>query len=460
MFRHLPVKQSLPIIVLCLLFLLLKLPNVAIRASDTSIYFYTAKELLSGKLLYKDIFFTNFPLLPYVSMLYVLLLHGSLTAYFATPLFETVATAVFIFVIAKQKAKDILLASMSAGLYLFSFIVLSTTDHQTGVFLASFFAVLSYFFFGRKQFFLTGVFLALALLTKAYFLPLLFAYVVFLLIKKPKGLLTFCLGGLLTAFVVLLPSLLFARTDLIKDVFAYSLTRSQGIDKSGIFWFFFLHDTVFVVLLLFNLFTIKKNIFFGLVSIFSILFLIGFQDIYYLYLNFMIPFLCLSLPCFVVYVQDTFHPQKYLLPSLLVVFLGYTLTVYFFGYRNLQKLSSIDQIVATIKKEQPSALYGVNGITPALAYLSNAPLLNNIVDTNDNIYRKGYLNAHKLTADAIAQKAVIVTEGANYPEFAIKQDVMTEIVDTKQLEAHCMIFASFPLTSEGLANRINFFRCE
>lgn len=460
MFRNQPIKTYLPLFGICLLFLLLKLPNVGIRASDTSIYFYTAKELLSGKLLYKDIFFTNFPLLPYVSVLYFLLLHGSLTAYFATPLFEAVATAIMIFVIARQKAKDTLLASMSSLLYLFSFIILSTTDHQTGVFLASFFATVSYYFFGRKQFFLTGIFVALALLTKAYFLPIVLAYGIFLLIKKPKGLFMFVVGAALTALVVLFPSLLFARTDLIKDVFAYSLTRSQGIDKGGIFWFFFLHDTVFVILLLFNLMTIRKNLFFGLISFFSILFLIGFQDIYYLYLNFMVPFLCLSLPCFIVFLQDTFHPQKYLLPSLLVVFLCYSLTVYFVGYRNLQKLYTIDKMVATIRKENPSVLYGVNGVTPALGYLSNIPLLENIVDTNDNIYRKGYLNAHQFTADAITQKAIIVTEGADYPEFAIKQDVVTEIVDTKLLAAHCLLFASYPFTSEGLVNRINLFRCE
>ena len=113
----------------------------------------------------------------------------------------------------------------------------------------------------------------------------------------------------------------------------------------------------------------------------------------------------------------------------------------------------------TVSQQKASILYGINGITPALAYTNHVNLLNNIVDTNDNIFRKGYLNASELTGDAIRQHAIIVTEGALYPEQGITQDVMTEIVDTKLLNSHCHLVKRFPFRSEGVVNSINLFSC-
>ena len=52
-------KRYFPLFIITSIFLLLKLTNLGIRMSDTNIYFYTAYELLQGKILYKDIFFTN-----------------------------------------------------------------------------------------------------------------------------------------------------------------------------------------------------------------------------------------------------------------------------------------------------------------------------------------------------------------------------------------------------------------
>ncbi len=444
---------------MCAIFFLLKLSTNSIRASDTNIYFYTGKLLLEGKILYKDIFFTNFPLLPYAASLYYFLLQGNLQLYYLTASVEIILASIVMFFIVINQTKNVFLGIVVSALYLFSFIILSTSDHQTGVFLASLFAVISYFFFQRKQVFLTGFWMGLSLMTKAYFLPILLAYIVFLLLKKMNKLVVFSCGVFLSTFLILLPSIILARDELIRDIFTYSLTRSQGIPKKEIIWFFLTHDFPFVVLILFNIFTIKKNLFFGLVSLFSILFFFLYKDTYYLYLNQVIPFLALSFSFFYLYLNKTLNLQRMFIPTILLFFLFYNLFSYLTKFADLQSIQSIDTIVSNLKQEKPKTLYGVNSVTPALAYLSNTPLLNNIVDTNDNIFRKGFLNATQLTKDAISQQAIIVTQGAFYPEFSIRQDVLTEVVDRALLEKHCSLIASYPFKAEGLTNRINLFRC-
>lgn len=453
-------KRYLPILIPIAVFLLLKISSLGIRMSDTNIYFYTAYQLLQGKLLYKDIFFTNFPVLPYVSMIYFYIVGKSLTWYYFTAAVEVSVVGFLLFHIVWKKTKDSLIALTTSLLYPFSFIVLTTSDHQTGVFFASLFAVLSYFFtFEKKQYAIGGACIALALLTKAYFLPVFLALFVTLAVKNYKKLFLFFIGATAAAVIVLLPSLLLARNDLIKDVFIYSFTRSQGIEKVHILWFFLKHDFLLAVLFLSNIFLIRKHLFFALLSLFSLLFILFYQDIYYLYLNFAIPFLCLSFANLHSFIREKLRIQKMVAPSIVAIFLAVNLGIYISSYRNLQKVVSIDQITALIRKEKPPVLYGTNDITPALAYLTNTPLLHNVIDTNENIFRKGFLQNQQLTHDAIQQHAIIITQGALYSEFNLKVDIIGGIFDQDAIQKFCTPLQSFAVVTEGNVNRMNLFQC-
>jgi len=453
-------KKFLPLFLLVLIFFIFKLSNFGIRLSDTNIYFYTGYKLLQGNVLYRDIFFTNLPLFPYISSLYYLLVGGNLKLFFLIPTIEVSAVALLIYLIAYKKYSDVPLALTSSIIYLFSFIILSTSDHQTGVFIGSLFSIISYYCYLNKRYFLTGIFVALAILTKAYYLPILLAYIVlFIWEKKLKKSVNFFLGGLLIAALILLPTFIFAFPNFIKDLFIYSLNRTQGVDKSGIAWFFATHDFHIFVLLLFSLITIRRNRFFGLLFVFGIAFFLVYKDTYYLYLNFLTPFLCLTYPEFYKTIQKNFSPQRFIVPTILFFFVIYSFAIYATGFRNLQKLNNIGEIASVIKKENPSSLYGVDDITPALSYLTGVPLLNGIIDTNANIFRKGILNSKKLTTDAISQKSLLVTHGASYPEAGVNEEIVDEIFDKSQVKKSCKLVGSFPVQTEGVANRLNLLRC-
>ncbi|MBI5044898.1 MAG: glycosyltransferase family 39 protein [Candidatus Levybacteria bacterium] len=449
-------KKYFPFLIL-VLFLVIKLSTLHVRASDTSIYFYTAKELLSGKILYKDVFFTNFPLVPYIASFYYLISHGNLLFYFSTAFFESSFTALIIYKIIIKSSPRIY-AIQGVIIFLFSFIILATSQHQTGVFLVCLSTVLSYLFFQEKKYISSGVFTAFALLSKAYSLPLLISYLCILLIKEREGMIKFICGFLSCIAIILLPSLLLAYNDLLKDVFFYSLTRSQGISKLHIFWFAIKHDPLIFLLMFANIFWIKKRLFFGLFSLFSLLFFLFYKDSYYLYLVVMIPILILSFPEIVKDLLARFSINKNLITTIIGVAAIVNIMIFFSGYHSLQNID-IESMTKTINKENPKVLYGVNGITPALALATNKPLLNEIVDTNSNIFRKGYLNADHLTKDLMRNHGFFITEGVSYPELGISQEIYTDIVTTKDIKNNCTLIKKFPFRSEGISNTINFFQC-
>ncbi len=460
MLKLLSTPKIIPFFLFVLLFFLIKLSTFGIRLSDSNIYWYTGYELLQGNMLYRDIFFTNFPLFAYISAFYVFLLQGNLNLFFLTPALEAIITGTLISGYTLYKTRQYIPATLSGVVYLFSFLVLSTTDHQTGVFIASLCAVLAFILFDTKRYIFAGVFLGLTLMIKAYFLPVAFAFFVALLLqKKIKPFLFLSISMLATILVVLTPSLLFARNDFLTDVFAYSLTRGAGIPKWDIGQFFIFHDILLFLLLVWSIFLIRKQLFFGLAALFGITFFFAYQDIYYLYLNFAVPFLALSYASLHTSIHRKIPIQSGIVPTLILFFVCINLFSYFSGFHTLQRVEHIEDLKKSIQKAEPSFLYGPNDITPALAYLTNTPLLNNIVDTNTNIFRKGFLNASTLTTDALQKKTVIITHGAFYPQYNVQEFVLDEIVDKHKILKECELLDSVPIQAEGVTNRINVFSC-
>lgn len=453
-------KKYLPIIFLVLFFLFLKFQNTAIKISDTNIYWYTAYAITQGQLLYKDIFFTNFPLFPYISAVYFFLVGKQLSLYYFTSAIEVCINSLLIFYIIYTQTKKYRYAFSSFIIYLFSFMVLSTSDHQTGVFAASLFGILCFYFFTKEKFIYAGAFLSLTFLTKAYFLPFIATiFLITLLSKNKKNFLNLLAGFLLLSVFVLTPSFLFAFSEFVNNVFTYSLSRSAGIEKSGILWFFITKDFFFFVILMFNIFYIKKNLLFGIFSILSILFFFTYKDTYYLYLNFMAPFLVLSLPNLLEYIETKTHIQKMVLPTIIIVSVMVNLGIYLSGFRNLQSIPDYQELTDTILQHNPDFLYGVNDTAPALAYSTQIPLMNNIVDTNANIFRKKFLDAKKLTKDATTRKTILVAHGTVYKEFNIEEYAVDEIFDLEQVKKSCTVIKSVPVFSEGYINRISLLKC-
>jgi hypothetical protein len=450
-----------PFFIPAVIFLFLKITSLGIRFSDTNIYFYTAYKVLQGKVLYKDIFFTNFPLFIYISSLYHMISGGNLLFYYFTSSLEITATAFLIYILALRKTKETIISIMSASLYFFSYLVLATSDHQTGVFIGAFFAVLSYFFYERKRFLLSGIIVGCMLLTKAYFLPVLLAYLISFPLVSPKWkreVLPFLLGVVITSIIILFPTLLLARQEFYNDIVKYSLIRPQGVSKLLIFNAVIRREFLLFIIFIISLFAIKKFHFFSILSFLSLLFFLFYKDFYFYYLNILAPFLCIFFASIYHYVHAKYHPQRYIIPSILIGIFFINFIQYSSTTRN-QKIDDFQKVVTTIKKFNPPTIYGTNDIAPALSYMTDIPLLDEIIDTNPTIFRKGFLQSGILTNEALRKRALLIGHGVEYPEFNVKQDLVDEIFDKSKLSAKCKFVGNFPEKTEGYENRLQLVTC-
>jgi len=454
-------KKILFLFLLILSFLAIKLSNNSIRLSDTNTYFNIAHLMFHGKIPYKDFFFSDFPFFSYVSCFYYLLTNKDIYFFYFTSGIEVAAITFLIYLITYKKTKNYLASIFSSILYIFSFIVLSTSDHQTGIFTATLFAVLSYFFLQEENILLSGIFIALSVSTKAYFIPVFISFFAFLAIKKDwKGLIKLCITSAITGLITLLPSLVLSPKQLISDTFGFSLIRPVGLVKANILWFFITKDFFLSILLLFNLLNIKKNTLFGLVSIFSILFFFGYQDIYYLYLNFSIPFLCLSYYELESYFKAKINLQRFVIPTIILFFVLLNMYTYLSSYRNVGKIENFDLILKTIKAQNPKFLYGVTDITPSLIAITDIPALENVNEAHEYFFIRNIYNKKYLTAKAVTSKTIVITHGADYPKYGIKQDILDDIILEKEvIYKNCKEILSLPVFQEGDANRINLFKC-
>jgi uncharacterized membrane protein len=447
-------------LLLIFFFLAIKISNSGIRLSDTNIYFNIAYQMSHGKILYKDLFFSNFPLFAYVSSIYYFLVGQNIDLFYFTSNIEVAAITLFIYVITYRKTKNLIISAASSALYIFSFMVLSTSDHQTGIFTASLFAVLSYYFLQEKKIILSGIFISISILTKAYFLPIFLSLLIYFVIKKDwQNLLKFGISSAAAGLIVLLPALIQAPHQFFSDIFGFSLTRPEGVSKISLLWFYITKDFSLTVLLLFNILNIKKNIFFGLVSIFSLIFFFGYQDIYYFYLNFLTPFLCLSFYEIYLFFRSKFNLQKLVLPTVVFIIIFINLFTYLSSYRNLGKIADFNKIITTVTSEKPKFIYGANDITPAIIALTKIPALENVNDAHEYFFARGIYDSKFLTNKAVDNRTIIIAHGANYPEYNIKQDIMDNIVVKDTIYKKCKNILSIPVLSEGQYNRINVFKC-
>jgi hypothetical protein len=433
---------------------------LSIRLSDANIYFYTAYQILQGKLLYKDVVFTNLPLLPYFTALYYVILGGNLKLYFMTATVETIVVSFLLYIIFKLQYKDKLLALSGALFYELSYIILFLTDYQPGVFLGNIFLILGYYLYLKKKTCWTGIVLGIALCIKVYFFPVLFAFVVYLFIKDRKNVLKLILGIVIPVVVVILPFLILTPNEFYKDIVVYSLSRTQLFSKVPLFISFIKNDPLLFLLFIFSVINIRKNLLLGLISIITAAAFILYKDVYYIYFNALIPFVVLSYgEVYTAYTKT--HVQK---RYLLLMIVAFGLLVNVLHYKNiatkLNKIEHFDLIVPLIKKEKPDYIYGLNTLAPAVAYESKVPMLGGIVDTNEGLYTHNIIDIHDLTKKTLKYKTIIATTAFADPvdnNLAIKAGMF----DPEPITKNCKIIYSAPVKSDpGInVNRIVLLKC-
>jgi len=348
---------------------------------------YMGKLILGGLIPYKDFFFASPPLQSYVLAFFEIFIGNKILLLKLIPIFAAIGSAFFIYSFVKEKFGE--LQGLTASiLFLFSFLVLLTTDYSTGINLTIFFILGAIYFIEKDKPFLAGIFAGLALLTRLYAPFPLAGILVYLFFYKREKLLKFIYGILVVFLPVSLIFQIISNSNYLNQIFFFRLNLISGIglSKWSVFKFFVLGDLVLIFLsALYFLFNKekKKLILPILATSFSLILYIIYSDVYYLYFGLIIGFLAIFSTRFIFEFENSKN-FKIILVVFLILFILLNSTIYILNYASASNIpfsNEISNFVITNSNSEDT-IYGSFEITPLVAILSGRKLAGNIADSN------------------------------------------------------------------------------
>lgn len=444
-----------------------KLSNLSIRLSDTNVYFVIASRILEGSVLYRDIFHTNLPLMPYIHSLYLVLTGFNPLAFYATPLLEITGTLIILTLLFMRMRLPLLMICGSLIAYLYSFIVLATSDHQTGIHTAVFFAVLAYYLYTGKRYIFAGVAIALMVATKGYFLPIGFAFVLHHIITHKQRAVPFIATAAATGLLTLLPSFILAGPEFFSQIFGYSAVRSENIDRWTVFQTFLMLDWFIMVMAIVSVFLARRILLVTLSIGAGVAYLTLYPDIYYFYFMMLVPFGVIAFVELYLWSEQKLNREAAItLGLVLIVFVtilnGNNYLRFMPEYNKVLSYSALEQVILD---HSPDVLYGMADITPMLSYTTGVPLMDGIIDTNFKMFSMGVYDSQEKTDRIFEQNTMIITYGVAQ-ELRIDGQIVNGdntmyygLFDPVTIEVSCPIVYSHPIVFEPPLNRIHIRKC-
>lgn len=402
-------------------FYLIKSSGYFYRFGDGNAYFYMAQQILRGDLPYRDFLIADPPLLIFLLAGIKLIIGSNILLFQAVPIFLETITAIIIYLETKKKLPQY--AKFFPAFYLFSFLILSTTDYLTGLHFVTLFIALAYYF--RKKPYLSGILWAAATLIKLYVIPGFIGWLIWLKVnKQTKNFQKTVMAYITTGAVFMLPFLIIAPQTVIDHIIIHQFNRPSGLSKLNIFKFFILHDLNLLFLGGLTLFITKKIKFF-LPIISWLIFYVIFKDLYYLYLGVLGFWLTLTVYQLLLYLQKL-KPDSWLasnhqqLSIMVIISLFFSQAIGVFLYRqSIQQQGiffQIEEVAHYIQNLPQKPLYGSHEVAPIVALKTDQKLFNNYIDTNAQLFGSGVKDRHKISLEAVESGVYLLVKVANIPE--------------------------------------------
>ncbi len=383
---------------------------------DGSGFLYVAKRLEEGAVLYKDVFITNTPLMPYLTWLYKSLVFGSYSLFYITSFIEINITGFIIFFIAKKLHKNDLTAFITALIYLLSFTILSNC-FPTGITTVNMLLVLSYLLYLHKRYFWTGVVLSLMVGIKAYSIPFVLGYIITVFREERKNLFVSGAGFIATAFLYMLPTIILAFPYFLAQTFGYGLVRGTTINLFVPFYYFITHDFLIIAMGIFAIASYKKRPYpaFGLLCFF--IFFLLFRDKHFLYYSMFPPFSALAYGDLLQFLKRFASEKTIQIIALVVVCCIGLINIpgtIIRAYTTLP-INNTNQLLKMLEKENPDFLYGVTMGVQGISYASGIPVIDNIADNNELLFQSGKLDRIAITKKILSSRTIVVMPARQDP---------------------------------------------
>ena len=397
-------------------YLIYKFSNLEFYFGDGNGYFYMAQAVKNGLVPYRDFLIADPPLLVYLLAIIKTLIGNNLVLFLAVPPLLEAATSYLLYLNLKQQS--VKLAFMAPLLYLFSFAILSTSDYVTGLHFVI--LLVSGAILLKEKPVVSGFLWGLATLIKLYTIPGFIAFIIWQMTQKnwqvvKKTFLAYALTGAL----IMLPFLIIAPQQVIDQIIVHQFNRPPGISKANVFSFFFIHDFPIIIVGLIGVVWLKKSL---LAFLFGgwLMFYLLFQDLYYVYLGKLAPWLVLGTILAIEAISNRLKKDdlgvKIALSLIILIFLSHipALISYHNRFRLEGQFPHAPEVAIFVSKLDPQLpLYGSHEVTPLIALMTNRSLFNNHIDTNTQIFGSGALGKKEVSDQAAQHGVYLLSKVAN-----------------------------------------------
>ena len=435
-----------------------------IKFSDGPIYLYMASRLLRGEWPYRDFLYANplghlFALSPWVAAFedyakYLNLLAG----------LTQMGNAVLIFRYMQATFSSALTALLTAFVFLFSFSVVATSDHLTGIHISIFWILLTANLVQSDRPYWGALAGAAGLLTRFYCLPWLVGIFIGAFLRNRR--LAWNFGFALAAlFIVGLGTHFLISPDGVYDqLFRYHFLKKEGIPKPRIIKFFFAHDGLMLLGLMGIPFLWKRRLFTPpAATLLCITFLYFYIDIYYFYLLPSILGLALCLGAVIDALEKKFpsSTSKAILVLAASGYVGLSVFNYFDNTHIADSVENFDEIVKFIHENSrpEQTIFGTAEIVPLISLESHRRIVGSLADTNVKTVLTGIINPTERFQKVLklGVKFLITAVTMNQKGEPLGIDLL---VPPPLLLQSCRVSRGFPLRYAQGANFLIIWDCE
>jgi len=465
-------KIQLVLVLIILIFLGIKIPQIDFRYGDENIYFQMGNLITQGQLPYQNFFLAS-PCLQILLIALVIFIFGfNIYLLKLIPLLCIIGSGFLIYkILACQKQK---IAGLTANIfYLFSFLILTTSDYFSGIHLTVFLCLFSIYLLFKKQHIWAGIFSALALLTRFYAAPIVLALIIFILLNKHKRkyFWKFVLSSGLIFIIFNLILYLIFKQNYLQDVFFYHLFKVEEQSRLAVFKFFIQWDWPILILAGLSLFMNKwKKLILPITGlILTSIFLFIFKDIYYLYFNLAMPFIVILAGLLIskLLIMSCVYKKtwRYLIYICLIISISaLTISHVIFYLQDHSQSARIDYIQDLnkfiINNSAPEdKIYGSFEIVPLIAVMTNRQIANNFIDTNTKTFSTGMFKLDKREKILKQEKVkfIIVKTLVNQQAQLLE---LGNFISIDFLNSYCQIAKTYPIKKDYYSNLLVIWKCE
>lgn len=442
------------------------------RFSDGNVYLYIARAVAGGGRLYAEVFYSSPPLLPYLYAAWGSVFGFTWQSFNFVPLAATLVDAGLLYFIARRCGR---LAAVTASLaYLSSFVVLATTDFVSDVHVVTTLVLAGTVAAGRGRFGWAGVWLGLAMLAKVYAGMVVAAWLGIVLSQRRWRSMVRLLGGVGGVGVAALVFWLRHGRVFYEALVTSHLGEIAGLSRVTIWRFFAAHDVLLLAgaglaaVAAWRLRRLPPAPWVVMPLVYA-LFLLLYQDVYYLYFK----ILAASLAVLLGWAVAQWAPimsRVWRVAGVGLFVLAASWGAVRYGREQVRTavIDDFDGLTAAVEElvEPGQVLYGAFDVAPLVASAAGRELWRHLADTNIKFFQTGYVDQEVRAAQIAADRVpVVVTRGLVTGDGSFSTAGKriiggpSEVLPLSFFERYCRVGRVFPVARDYVYNAVVVWRC-